>query len=47
MSMFKIHIRFPDGAHIERTEWGKSRKDAIKTIASIYGKPGKDFEVIA
>ena len=47
MSMFKIRIRFPDGAQIERVEWGKNRKDAIKTIASIYGKVGKDFEVVA
>lgn len=46
MSMFKIHIRFPDGAHIERTEWGKNRRDALKTIESIYGKAGKDFVVI-
>ena len=47
MSMFKIHIRFPDGAHIERAEWGKSRKDALKTIASIYGVAGKDYVVMA
>jgi len=47
MSMFKIHIKFPDGAHIERTEWGKNRNDALKTIESIYGKAGKDFVVIA
>jgi len=47
MSMFKIHIQFPDGAHIERTEWGKNRRDALKTIESIYGKAGKDFVVVA
>lgn len=47
MSMYKIHIRFPDGAHIERTEWGKNRRDALKTIESIYGVAGKDYEVIA
>ena len=47
MSMFKIRIRFNDGAQIERTEWGKSRKDALATIASIYGVAGKDYEVIA
>jgi hypothetical protein len=46
MSMFKIHIRFPDGAHIERAEWGKNRRDALKTIESIYGKAGKDFVVV-
>ena len=47
MSMYKIHIRFPDGAHIERTEWGKNRRDALKTIESIYGKAGKDYVVMA
>jgi len=47
MSMFKIHIRFPDGAHIERVEWGKNRRDALKTIESIYGEVGKDFVVVA
>lgn len=47
MRTWKIQIRFPDGVHIERTEWGKSRKDALKTIASIYGVAGKDYEVIA
>ena len=47
MSMHKIRIRFPNGAQIERVEWGKNRKDALKTIASIYGQAGKDYEVIA
>lgn len=47
MSMFKIRIRFPDGAQIERVEWGKSRKDALATIASIYGQLGKDYVVVA
>ena len=47
MSMHKIRIQFPDGAQIERIEWGKNRKDALKTIASIYGVAGKDYEVIA
>lgn len=47
MSMHKIRIQFPDGAQIERVEWGKNRRDALKTIASIYGQPGKDFVVIS
>lgn len=47
MSTWKIRIRFNDGAQIERVEWGKSRKDALKTIASIYGVAGRDYEVMA
>lgn len=46
MSTWKIRICFNDGAQIERVEWGRSRKDALETICSIYGQPGKDFEVI-
>ena len=46
MSMHKIRIQFPDGAQIERVEWGKNRRDALKTIESIYGKAGKDFVVV-
>ena len=36
----KIHtfvIRFKDGAHIQRSEWGRTRKQALKTLESIYG----------
>lgn len=47
MRTWKIRIRFNDGAQIERIEWGRSWKDALKTIASIYGEVGKDFVVIA
>jgi len=47
MRTWKIRIRFNDGAQIERVEWGKNRRDALKTIESIYGKAGKDYEVIA
>lgn len=47
MRTWKIRIRFNDGAQIERVEWGKSRRDALKTISSIYGVAGKDYEVIA
>ena len=47
MRTWKIRIRFNDGAQIERIEWGKSRKEALATIASIYGQPGKDFVVMA
>lgn len=38
MSVHTIHIRFRDGAHLVRSEWGKTRRDAIKTLESIYGK---------
>lgn len=47
MSTFKFRIQFPDGAQIERVEWGKSRKDALATIASIYGVAGRDYVVMA
>ena len=47
MSTWKIRIRFNDGAQIERVEWGKSRKEALATIASIYGVAGKDYVVMA
>ena len=47
MKTFKINIRFPDGAMISRTEWGKSKRDALRTIESIYGEIGKDFFVMA
>ena len=43
----KFRIRFPDGAMIERAEWGKTRRIAFRTICSIYGQPGVDFMVIA
>ena len=44
MSIHTFHIRFRnDGAHLIRTEWGKSRKDALKTLYGIYGDT---FEVI-
>ena len=46
MSMFKFVIQFPDGARLDRTEWGKNRNDALKTIKSVYGEIGKDFVVI-
>lgn len=44
MSVHKFHIRFADGAHLIRAEWGRNRKDALKTLRSIYGDT---FEVIA
>lgn len=36
MNIFTFKIRFNDGATITRTEWGKNRRDALKTIQSIY-----------
>lgn len=47
MSIHKFRIMFPDGAQIERAEWGKNRKDAFETIKGIYGTPGIDFKVVA
>ena len=47
MKTHKFRIRFPDGAMIERCEWGRSRKAAFSTICGIYGTPGIDFKVIA
>lgn len=45
MSMFTITIRFKtDGACITRTEWGRRRRDAIRTLESIYGK--ENFDVL-
>lgn len=46
MSMHKFTIMFPDGARLDRCEWGKSRKDALKTLIGIYGEIGKDFVVV-
>ena len=47
MSIHKFRIQFPDGAMIERCEWGKTRNAAFKTICGIYGVPGVDFKVVA
>lgn len=44
----KIHtftIQFHDGARIRRSEWGRTRRDALKTLWGIYGK--ENFLVIA
>ena len=38
MSIHTFVIRFHDGAFVRRTEWGKTRKSALKTLESIYGK---------
>jgi len=45
MSIYTFTIRFKDGAYLRRTEWGKNRRDALKTLESIYGK--NSFLVIA
>ena len=42
----KIRSQFPDGAIVERCEWGNF-KQALKTLCSIYGEVGKDFVVLA
>lgn len=44
MKVWKLKIRFNDGAYLERAEWGKTKKDALKTLKSIYGNT---FVVIA
>lgn len=39
MAVFTFEIKFlSDGAHLIRTEWGKTRKQALRTIESIYGR---------
>lgn len=45
MDIFTFNVMFPDGAQIQRTEWGKSRHDALKTLMSIYGVLNEDFYV--
>lgn len=37
MSIYTFVIQFLDGARIQRTEWGRTRKQALKTLESIYG----------
>lgn len=38
MKTWKIRIRFfSDGKCVDRVEWGKSMRDAMKTTQSIYG----------
>lgn len=44
MKVWKLKIRFNDGAYLERAEWGKTKKEALKTLRSIYGNT---FVVIA
>jgi hypothetical protein len=45
MSIHTFEIRFHDGAHLIRSEWGRTRKQALKTLEGIYGKG--NFVVIA
>lgn len=37
MSIHTFVIQFRDGARIKRAEWGRTRKQALKTLESIYG----------
>lgn len=37
MSIHTFVIQFRDGARIKRTEWGRTRRQALKTLESIYG----------
>jgi hypothetical protein len=37
MSVFTFELRFRDGARIRRSEWGRTRKQALKTLRGIYG----------
>ncbi len=38
LNCYAFTIRFKaDGAFLRRTEWGKNRQDAIKTLKSCYG----------
>lgn len=43
MKTYTFNIRFKNGEKIKRTEWGRSRYDAVKTLMSIYGMLNKDF----
>lgn len=45
MKIFTFVIRFKDGAHIQRSEWGRTRRQALKTLESVYG--AGSFEVIS
>lgn len=45
MSIFSFLLRFNNGEVIKRTEWGRSRYDAIKTLNSIYGVLNQDFYI--
>ena len=43
MKTYTFNLRFKNGKKIKRTEWGRSRYDAVKTLMSIYGLLNKDF----
>lgn len=46
MRTFTFEIRFlSDGARRIRTEWGRTRQQALKTLEGIYGKD--TFVVVA
>lgn len=45
MKIYTFRIRFRDGAERQRTEWGRTRKQALKTLESVYG--ADNFEVIS
>ena len=46
MSIHTFVIRFlSDGACVQRTEWGRTRRQALKTLESIYGRD--TFVVVA
>lgn len=44
MSVHTFMIRHINGEIFTRSEWGRNRRDAIKTLESIYGKG--NFEVL-
>lgn len=46
MDLHTFELVFPDGAHIRRTEWGRTRHDALKTIKSVYGELNRDFRLV-
>lgn len=37
MSIHTIHITLKNGEKFTRTEWGRTRKAAIRTLRGIYG----------
>nr|DAH72126.1 MAG TPA: hypothetical protein [Caudoviricetes sp.] len=46
MNIFTFLLRFNSGEIIKRTEWGRSRYDALKTLKSIYGVLNADFYIV-
>lgn len=46
MKIYTFKLLFKNGEIIKRTEWGRTRYDALKTLKSIYGVLNSDFYII-